>query len=198
MCHLAVATTLGTRNTVRMKTLLSLMLVLPGCGGQSGESPDVGTCDVVAQEPLADVAESEWPAGLAEIVSAYRSLDGDWTGTLRCLDEEDEAATFTLDIDEALVLTTREGTACSEPSVAAEGETSFALTTSTFDDGQPLKTGMSAGSGATYPILMTGEGVDLAWNVEGALDSAIDKYRWQEGNSSSDATCTLVDIAHDG
>ncbi len=57
---------------------------------------------------------------------------------------------------------------------------------------------MSAGSGAAYPILMTGEGVELGWNLDGELDSAIDKYRWQNGNSSSDATCTLVDIAHAG
>ncbi len=96
------------------------------------------------------------------------------------------------------MLTTSEGIACPDPSVAAVGASNFALTTSTFDDEQALQTGMSAGSGAAYPILMTGEGVELGWNLDGELDSAIDKYRWQNGNSSSDATCTLVDIAHAG
>jgi len=198
MCWIEVAHRAEARKTHPMTTLLPLLFAFPGCGGQSGENPDVGPCDVVSQEPMDEVPEAEWPEGLAELVNAYAALAGDWTGTLRCLDEEDEPATFSLDIDDALALTTREGNACPESSIAAEGETTFTLTTSTVDDEQALQTGMLAGSGAAYPILMTGDGVELGWNLDGELDSAIDKYRWQNGNSSSDATCTLVDIAHDG
>lgn len=179
----------------------TLLLLLAGCGGQSGENGkggDLGSCDLVSSEPLADVAEADWPSGTAAVVDAYAALDGAWIATLRCLDEPDAPASLTLTVDDTLMLDTYEGNACSAPAVGLSGVTDYALWTDTFEDAQALPTQMQPDSDAAYPILMTGDGVELAWSLDGRLDSAIDTVRTQGENTSSDATCSLIDLSKDG
>lgn len=169
-------------------------LSLAACGGQSGENDktDRGACETDSTRPLAEVPEADRPDGLSELAAAYTTLGGEWTATLRCLDEPDEAAAFTLTIDEDLIYSTFTGATC-DAEDGVSGETGFSLVTESFDGDQSLATRLSVG--IAVPIVMSGNTAALAWTSEGLLSSSsIDKYNWGEDASASDATCELQNL----
>ncbi|MES2642890.1 MAG: hypothetical protein V4850_25625 [Myxococcota bacterium] len=171
-----------------------LLLVLVGCGGQSGENDRTGAdCEAVSAEPLAGVSETDWPEGLGELLAAYEGLEGQWTGTLRCLDQEDRVATIDIAIDDSLVLNALEGASCDEDATVT-GSTSFSLVARGLEENQSLETGLFGGA-----VLMSGVGIDLRWLADGSLSSsALDPVRWSEAAAGSDATCELVEVAPAG